>query len=66
VPALPQEPLGAAHHRHWLSIVRGETPPDDTAAAGLRSVEVAETLYAAALSGTRRPVGGEGEKAGCA
>lgn len=65
-PDLPDEPLGAAHHRHWLSIVRGETPADDTAVAGLRSIAVAETLYAAAQAGTRMPVGGEGEKAGCA
>lgn len=65
-PDLPEEPLGAAHHRHWLSVVRGEAPADDTAAAGLRSVEVAETLYAAAQAGTRMPVSGEGEKAGCA
>lgn len=65
-PDLAEEPLGATHHRHWLSIVRGETPADDTAVAGLRSVEVAETLYAAARAGTRMPVGGEGEKGGCA
>lgn len=65
-PDLPDEPLGAAHHRHWLSIVRGEALADDTAVAGLRSVEVAETLYAAARAGTRMPVGAEGEKARCA
>jgi predicted dehydrogenase len=65
-PALPEEALGEAHHRHWLSIIRGATPPDDTPTAGLRSVRVAETIYAAARSGMRTPVGGEGEKAGCA
>ncbi|WP_439622279.1 Gfo/Idh/MocA family protein [Shinella sp.] len=65
-PALPEEALGEAHHRHWLSIIRGETAPDDTPAAGLRTVRVAETIYAAARSGVRTPVDGEGEKAGCA
>ena len=65
-PVLPAEALGESHHRHWLSIVRGETLPDDTPAAGLRSVRVAETIYAAARSGMRTPVVGEGEKAGCA
>lgn len=60
-PALPEEALGEAHHHHWLSIIRGETAPDDTPAAGLHSVQVAETIYAAARSGMRAPVGGEGE-----
>ncbi|MGQ3213161.1 MAG: Gfo/Idh/MocA family protein [Shinella sp.] len=65
-PELPEEALGEAHHRHWLSIIRGETPPDDTAGAGLSSVRVAEAIYAAALSGMRTPIGEDGEKAGCA
>lgn len=65
-PVLPEEALGEAHHRHWLSIVRGEAPPDDTPTAGLRSVRVAETIYAAARSGARTLVGLEEETAGCA
>lgn len=65
-PDLPEEPPGAAHHRHWLSILRGDVPADDTAAAGLRSIEVAETIYAAARAGRRMTVGEEGEKVGCA
>lgn len=55
-PALPEQPLGQAHHRHWLSIVRGVSPADDTAYAGLASIEVAETIYRAARSGKRSVV----------
>lgn len=51
VPDLPAEPPGREHHRHWLSIVRGDAPPDDTPQAGLRSVLIAEAIYAAARSG---------------
>lgn len=55
-PDLREEPLGAAHHRHWLDVVRGDAPPDDTAAAGLATLLVAETIYAAAESGTILPI----------
>lgn len=65
-PDLPDEPLGAAHHDHWLSIVRGEAPADDTPVSGLRSIGVAEAIYAAARAGGRMLVHEEGEKAGCA
>ena len=56
VPPLPQEPFGKAHHSHWLSVVRGDAPPDGTSLAGLLSVAVAETIYAAADSGCRTRV----------
>lgn len=56
-PELVEAPFGQAHHRHWLSIVRGEVPPDDTPLAGLASIEVAETIYKAAKAGSRTPVG---------
>ena len=46
-PDIANAPLGQAHHRHWLEIVRGNAPEDDTAEAGLQSLLVAETLYAA-------------------
>lgn len=45
VPDLPSAALGARHHRHWLDIVRGRAARDDTAPAGLRSIEVAEAIY---------------------
>lgn len=54
-PTLPGQPFGQAHHRHWLSVVRGDAPADDTAHAGLQSVAVAEAIYAAARSGRRTP-----------
>jgi predicted dehydrogenase len=56
VPDLPDAPFGQAHHRHWLSIVRGEVAPDDTPLAGLNSIEVAEAIYRAARTGRRIPV----------
>ncbi len=52
-PRLSSEPFGAVHHRHWLSIVRGESPRDDTPEAGLVSIEVAEAIYRASASGRR-------------
>jgi predicted dehydrogenase len=55
-PDLPAHPFGRDHHRHWLSIVRGDAPPDDTPQAGLRSVLVAEAIYAAARSGDKTAV----------
>jgi predicted dehydrogenase len=48
VPALPQEPFGDAHHRHWLAVVRGEEPQDDTPEAGLLTVSIAEEIYRSA------------------
>jgi predicted dehydrogenase len=62
-PRLPSEPFGAAHHRHWLSIVRGQSPRDDTPEAGLASIEVAEAIYRAANSGCReKPASPDGEE----
>ena len=61
-PELVNEPPGRAHHRHWLSILRGECPPDDTAQAGRQSVAVGEAIYAAAHSGARIHVEGTGER----
>jgi len=57
VPDLPSAPMGQAHHRHWLDVVRGLAPADGTAEAGLRSIEVAEAIYAAARSQRRVPAG---------
>ena len=50
-PDLSDEALGAAHHRHWLDVVRGEEVEDDTAEAGLTSIAVAEATYQAAADG---------------
>jgi len=54
-PPLVDAPLGQAHHRHWLDVVRGLAPADGTAEAGLRSIEVAEAIYHAARTGQRVP-----------
>lgn len=54
-PSLAEAPLGQAHHRHWLDVVRGVAAPDGTAEAGLRSVEIAEAIYRAAEAGQRVP-----------
>jgi predicted dehydrogenase len=48
MPSLPQEPFGAAQHRHWLAIVRREEPEDDTPEAGLLTVAIAEEIYRSA------------------
>ena len=58
-PPLAEAPLGQAHHRHWLDVVRGLVPADGTAEAGLRSVEVAEAIYQAAQTGRRVPAATE-------
>ena len=47
-PPLPKEPFGAAQHRHWLAMVRGEEPRDDSPAAGLLTVAIAEEIYRSA------------------
>lgn len=52
-PDLPDEEDGAAHHRHWLDIVRRTVEADDTAIAGLTSIVVAEAVYRAAREGRR-------------
>lgn len=62
VPPLAEAVLGEAHHRHWLSIVRGDAPPDDTPRAGLQSVTVAEAIYSAARSGQRTPAETEADR----
>jgi predicted dehydrogenase len=48
MPSLPQEPFGAAQHRHWLAMVRREEPEDDTPEAGLLTVAIAEEIYRSA------------------
>tara|TARA_R110002124_G_scaffold73414_2_gene196975 strand:+ start:745 stop:1818 length:1074 start_codon:yes stop_codon:yes gene_type:complete len=51
-PEVAEEPLGQAHHFHWISVAAGQMPVDDTAKAGLSSIQVAETIYNAAKSGS--------------
>lgn len=58
-PEIADEPLGRDHHAHWLRIAAGDSPPDDTGAAGLSTIEVAETLYRAADTGTDCAVPGQ-------
>ena len=50
LPALGAAEPGARQHQAFLEFVRGEAAPDDTAAAGLASVLVAEAIYRASVS----------------
>ena len=50
------EPLGQRHHQHWLDVVRGIAPPDDTATAGLGAVVVAEHMYRSIAEGRRQSI----------
>lgn len=56
VPALASEPFGAAQHRDWLAIMRGDKPRDDTPEAGLSSIVVAEHIYRASSERRTLPV----------
>jgi predicted dehydrogenase len=53
------EPLGQAHHAHWLNVVRGTEPTDGTAAAGLSTLIVAEGIYRSAHEETRLKIASE-------
>lgn len=56
VPDLPNPPMGARHHAHFLDIVRGTAPSDTTPEDGLATVLVAEALYRAAERGQEQMV----------
>lgn len=56
VPDLPNPPMGARHHAHFLDIVRGKAPPDTTPNDGLATVLVAEALYRAAACGQEQAI----------
>lgn len=56
-PALPAEAVGVRQHRHFLAMVRGDAPPDGSAADGVASLRVAEAIYRAAASGAWEDVG---------
>lgn len=62
-PCLEAAPLGRRHHRHWLDIVRGAAPRDDTALSGLRSMEVAEAIYRSSHEGRWLDIPETAEKA---
>lgn len=47
VPVLPVRAMGQRQHRAFIDMLRGDAPPDDTAAAGLASLQVAEAIYRA-------------------
>ncbi len=49
-PELPAESVGERQHRHFLAMVRGEMPADDSASAGVASLRIVETIYRAAAS----------------
>jgi predicted dehydrogenase len=51
VPDLTPEPVGLRQHRHWLAMVRGDSPPDHSAQDGLMCVRIAEAIYRSAASG---------------
>lgn len=55
---LPDDPLGREHHAHWLDIVRGNAPVDDTSGAGLSTHLIGEAIYAAAQQRKTIDVGG--------
>jgi predicted dehydrogenase len=55
---LPNEPFGQAHHAHWLDVVRGIAPVDDTAQAGLSTLVIGEAIYEAARHRKTIDVGG--------
>ncbi len=61
---LEPEPLGRAHHAHWLDIVRGDAPADDSAAAGLSTLIVAEHIYRASREGRTLAVSSRSRDAG--
>ena len=48
VPALDSEAFGYRQHKHFLDMVRGTAPPDQSARDGFMSVAVAEAVYRSA------------------
>jgi predicted dehydrogenase len=49
---LNAERVGYRQHRHFIDMVRGTAPPDNSAHDGLMSIRVAEAIYRAAASTT--------------
>ncbi len=56
-PALPAESVGERQHRHFLAMVGGEAPADDSAAAGVASLRIVEAIYRAAATDTWEDLG---------
>jgi predicted dehydrogenase len=50
-PDLPQYPHGYRQHKHFVDMLLGNAPPDNSAEDGLASVLVAEAVYRSAESG---------------
>ncbi len=44
-PAINSEAFGYRQHKHFLDMLRGTAPPDQSALAGFMSVAVAEAIY---------------------
>ena len=55
---IPAGDVGYRQHRHWLAMLAGAGPPDNSAQAGLSSVLVAEAFYRSAEAGGWAPVEG--------
>ena len=55
-PRLPERPFGQRQHASFIAQVRGDEPPDGTAADGLAAMRVAEAIYAASAAGREVPV----------
>ena len=50
-PELPDISPGERQHKLWIDGLLGRAPPEDTAAAGLRSLLVAEAIERSAARG---------------
>jgi hypothetical protein len=49
-PSLSEASAGERHHRRWIAGLTGAAPREDTAAAGLRSLLVAEAIARSAAA----------------
>ena len=49
-PDITTEQIGYRQHRHFIQMLNGTAPPDNSAHDGLRSIQVAEAVYRSATS----------------
>lgn len=56
-PEIPQEDFGLRQHRHFLNMLEGKIPFDQSGKDGLRSIEIAEAIYRSAETQTWTEVG---------
>ncbi len=57
MPEIPGESVGERQHRHFLAMVCGAAPTDDSAQDGVASMRVVEAIYRAAASGAWEELG---------